>query len=325
MTSKNIIRMTIVLVVLVVISLLIPKFVYRSSRRKAYQNTQSSMWKKIMVHTAQETYTLMQHHDEWNVLSSSFVYVADETAVTGLIEGVSQLEVGSIISSNKDRHDMFEVTDEKGAHVQLFAGDKEVPEVDFYLGKTAQDYMTSYLRFNGEDDVYYATGLQSYLIKKDLDRWRNRRLGARAAEDIEKIILTEGKNTQTIVLDAGTWRYNDREVAESDVQPLAKTLGSLHASALISPEEEQETAQLLTDPHAQLEIHEAGKQIILTFFTGPSAEGAQPEEYSVKKADEAGIFKIRAGTYDSINNNFDTIKTASEKLPEPEPEPEQNP
>lgn len=313
MSIKNLIRMAVVLALLIGISIIVPKIIYRGSNKNIFTDIQSNHWKKIIINHGQDETVLSLKNGIWKVSISSYVYNADATAVNMLIEAVGKLELGEVISNNKKRHDIFEVTDVSGARLRLFSDDMVNPQEDFYLGKATPDYTNYYFRRAGEDDVYHSRGIPSYQVKKKFKNWRNRSLGVKDREGVNKIILTEGDIIQAVILEADRWTYNGKEIDPSSVQSLLGRATAFNALDLVKPDEEEAVRKTLIKTRAEVVISGAGEEIAIVLY--PSAE---EKKYYALKDGEPGIFIIHENILNNIKKDLVKIQEAAEKLPETE-------
>lgn len=325
MSGKNLVRLLIVLAVLIGISLIVPRFMYRKTSKQVFAGIAADQLVRIVIKDKnEEEITLRKSDTTWQVITSSYNYLADKGSVQTILDAVKKLKIKDIISSNEKRHSRFEVTPGSGTHVRFYTSRRDPPRASFYIGKATPDYTNFYLRFEEEKEVYYSSGFSRYLVNKSLDRFRNRRIGATESNAVDNIVLIEGDRKQVLQRDGERWEYNDKEAEQKDVNSLVAKISSLNASTLVAPEDENKVRKDFPEKaELSLTIHEAGKKITLQFFPIKDKKKKETDKYHVLKKEENGIFIIHAFTINNIKDDFEKIKKATEKPPVEEKPPEE--
>ena len=117
---------------------------------------------------------LFKENEEWKVESEGSKYNADQSSANRMIAELNTMKPKSVAASNKDRWEQFEVTDSLGTRVKLFKGTDLLANV--IIGKFSFSQprnMTSYVRLNGEKEVYGVDGMLGMSFNRNLDAFRD--------------------------------------------------------------------------------------------------------------------------------------------------------
>jgi hypothetical protein len=112
-------------------------------------------------------------HGFWN-MTQPVADRANPNMVGQIEDGLAQMKLVDLISSQSSKFTSFEIGDIQAAHVRAYAGDEL--QADVYIGKVTPDRQHVYVREAGSDNVYSATGgaaLES-LRTRDVDTYRSR-------------------------------------------------------------------------------------------------------------------------------------------------------
>lgn len=162
---------------------------------------------------------LEKEADGWIVIEGENRFPADTEAVQKALDQTRDLEATQIVSKNPEKHVSFQVNASQQAMV---AGDqggqkpftmgtmgtevimKTADGTDvahFFIGKNGSvDFMTTYIRKDGQDEVLLTNGyLKMIYGKGNATAWKNLTLCALEVDEIERISLHS--NNQTITLE----------------------------------------------------------------------------------------------------------------------------
>jgi hypothetical protein len=156
-----------------------------------------------------------------------FDYQAQEQAVQSLLTVLEDLELQDVVSSNPDNQGLFEV-DSTGTLVQAWDGDKQV--MDLVVGKATPDYAHTYVRREGQDEVYRAVGMLTYNFNKKPDDWRDKTILNVNRDDIRRVELRYPKDDVDVVLarqdSVWTVSVDGKDAAPADSMTVATLLGA---------------------------------------------------------------------------------------------------
>jgi hypothetical protein len=316
-----------ILAVLIVMSIVIPRIAYRSNTKKPCAGIPSEQIARIKLFSNGQTILFEKDADIWRVTCASSVYTADAEAVQTILDSAQALEIKEVVSSNPERQDRFEVSPAKGTRIQLFMRGKETPGVDFYLGKALPDYMHFYLRFEGSNSIHSSLGFSSYIVKKQPDGWRNRKLGSPDKKLIESIAIEQKSVIDTVKKENGSWYYNAKQLDEATVAPLIDRVSPFMASDVVPSADEPAIMNDITaarQSDMKLTILSAGgtdTNLVLDFFPYRPQKAKDPEKYYVTKSNENGVFIVNPGILGLIRDDLKRVQEASAKPAAPPPAP----
>ncbi len=95
---------------------------------------------------------------------------ADPAVVIRAIDTLLALPIKSPVSTNPDKHALFEITDEALLVTLLDSQNKKLGAV--YVGKQGTTPFSTYVRRQGENDVFLVSQDLSSLFKQTLDEWK---------------------------------------------------------------------------------------------------------------------------------------------------------
>jgi hypothetical protein len=98
--------------------------------------------------------------------SAETLKLADREKVKRFLEKVGKMKREAVVSKKRAKHSIFGV--DRGTRIKIWQG--EEPLVSFILGKRGPDFISSYLRIEGKDDVFLVE--EAPYIEKRESRWR---------------------------------------------------------------------------------------------------------------------------------------------------------
>lgn len=112
---------------------------------------------------------LIKDGKRWKAVQQNVSGAADKNAVTSLLSTLASLKPERIVSRKKEKWDTYNTGDTTGTKVTIFRGSDE--EHNVVIGKESGG--NTYLRRNGEDEVYAASGYLSGVFDKRFSNWRD--------------------------------------------------------------------------------------------------------------------------------------------------------
>jgi LysM repeat protein len=226
-------RTPILLVALLLVLAAIVMFVIPSGdeRESSYQATpislkvDSASIVKVEIQRPAKSITIENVGGKWTITSPGY-YAADPNAVTRVIGGLARLKIGSLISSNPEKANLFQV-DSMGT--RLTVSDRSGHTASVIIGKMGPSYAEVYFRMPNSKDVYLAEGLDTWTLNKDLKDWRDHTINSLPAETFKEVSYTIGPKQYTFEHDSTGWKTNGATVASTEISPLVNTLSSLRA------------------------------------------------------------------------------------------------
>lgn len=150
---------------------------------------------------------------------------ADTTTVMRLVRQVDDMELESIVSTNPDRFDRFEV-DTAGMELTIEWGTRRL---DLVVGKMGPDFQSRYVRLDGDNRVMLAKGVPN--LSARLDQWRDKTLWTYPSGAVSSVSITREGETYGVARSASGWSLvtGSQEVAadSAEVQRFVDRLGSV--------------------------------------------------------------------------------------------------
>jgi hypothetical protein len=159
--------------------------------------------------------------EEWLLSSNGVQYNAGIDAIANIVGLLNQLSTESVVATQPDKWEKYEVDEQKAIRVKLYAGDDIAGDLligkfDFEQipaaqpGRQPQTKMTSYVRPAEEDKVYAVNGILRSNFQGGAKPFRNRNvLSVDNLHDINLVSLS-GSNMQIELLkkDTASWTIN---------------------------------------------------------------------------------------------------------------------
>ncbi|MDO8527043.1 MAG: DUF4340 domain-containing protein [Deltaproteobacteria bacterium] len=143
--------------------------------------------------------SLQKENGEWKING----HKADAGKVGLALDNLIDLSKVSLAGTNPEKHSLFEV-DATGLQLKLF--DAQAEELVFvYLGKTGPAFTESFLRKEGENEVYLVSRALRSAFPADVNTWRDRTIWDIAAANITEIKIEHAKKLLFLKKDEGKW------------------------------------------------------------------------------------------------------------------------
>lgn len=147
------------------------------------------------------TITLEKQAGVW-MLSSPMRYRADDAAVASALSSGRKIDLKDVVSTNVQKRSVFQV-DSSGTLVRLY--EHGAPKVAFWIGKPSASYTETYVRRDGSDEVYLASGLFSSVFSRRTNEWRDKTILRTDEQSISEVTLRFGDTTLSLVRKDSLW------------------------------------------------------------------------------------------------------------------------
>jgi hypothetical protein len=232
--------------------------------------------------------------DEW-VVASEDDYPADEEGIRECLEMIKNLDTANLVSSDPDKQDRFEISDEKGIRVKILAsGDK--PLADFLIGKRGPTYRSYYFRETGHNNIYLAYENLLDSFNREHSTWKDKTIFDFPSEDARELNIKSDEGSIKLVknLEEDAWGLVEGEervkAKKWTVNDMVSSLAKLKTQEF--PEEKDMKETGLEAPEKQVSVKLAdGTEY--TLLVGDEKESSG--KLYVKRADSPTIFLI--GSY----------------------------
>ena len=226
--------------------------------------TTEGVTKIEIVSPAGENDVTLERDDVWE-LSYPIEYTADDKAIERLFTYLTDMKFVTVVSENPQKQDIFEVTEETGRDIKIYAGDKLV--LHFFVGKTDQTNMNTYIREANSDKVFAVQGNISYVFNRPIDQWRDKAIVSIPENDLQQLEVTWGDTTVVYTLIDTLWSIvqDDEymELHQNKLFSIIRAFSPLRASGF-----QDEPVELdWGDPDVVLDIHSlSGNEYVCRFI-----------------------------------------------------------
>ncbi len=159
-------------------------------------------------------------------------FKADSTHIVTAMEKLSDIKMGDVISTNKDKQPLFELDSAKGTFVQLYGkNDKFVGTI--VIGKTGTTWSENYVRLIDSKEVYSVPGTIKYSFFTEFKKWRDKTVIKLDPSTISKIeIASKEKGEITIEaandsIGAKIWNITTPETVPADKKAVTDLITSI--------------------------------------------------------------------------------------------------
>ncbi len=177
------------------------KFQSKTQETPLFPGLNTDQTVRVEIITPTKRTVLVRRGKKWLVATSGN-YPADVRIVNIFFRRLKSLSVGEVVTDKPQKHSTFKV-DGTGIKVKLF-GDGENLQAAFYVGKTDDDYVDTYLRKEGEDKVLVIhDNIQQIFVPYE---WRSHYLFHFQPGDIREVVITYPEKVIRIKQrEDGTW------------------------------------------------------------------------------------------------------------------------
>lgn len=127
----------------------------------------------------------------WTATQAGFTVDAQPTGVKGLLSNLANVPVDRVVTKSPEKWVDYEVDETNGTRVVALQKGKTL--ADFIVGRFNFDQMsrsaTSYVRKNGENEVFAVDGFLGMSFNRDFDSFRDKEILHTAKEDITHLNL----------------------------------------------------------------------------------------------------------------------------------------
>jgi hypothetical protein len=256
----------------------------------------------------QET-ILVKQDNRWLVSTASNI-PADPESVTNLLDQITRIKKGDLISQQPEKFGQFQV-DDSGLLVEV-TDEKEKSLVSFYVGKLGSDFDSFYLRSAGNNDVLLINkNLRPIFYRSD---WRKKTVFDFDADEVQDLTLEYDDQRFRLTKQGEDWQLIQPEEAAAQnrtVNAILNTLNRLRIDDYV--EDQQELSQYgLDKPWFKIKATLVyGTD--LSLWAGNKKEAAKV--YYAKQEDEEYIFTLSANQVDNMKKKLSDLKQEEKASP----------
>lgn len=174
-----------------------------------------------------EKVKLVKKNDTWMLKLEDKMVQADQGTILDLLDQLTALKTKVVAAQSKSKWADYEVTDSLATRIIVNEGKK--PLVDLLVGKFSYQQpkgqnpymqqqnikMTSYVRLNGENEVYAVDGYLSMMINRQAKTYRDNSILTGNPENWKKLIFTyPGDSSFNLIKQNNVWMV-DGAIADS--------------------------------------------------------------------------------------------------------------
>jgi hypothetical protein len=227
MKPKTTLLLAAVLVVLAGIAVL-----SQNARKRSFESAGGAIFPEfnsgkaeaISIEGKNKPVELRKQGNGW-VVATEGSHEADPKAVKGILDAMDKFTTATLVSTTPEKQSSFQV-DSTGIPVRIDQGGKAVAQ--FIVGKPGPDYMSTYVRPQGQNRVYQVPVYLRSLVDKGSETWRNQVMLDVTPSDVASYTTRNSKETVTLEKDAsGTWKMTAPFEAPAKADVVSMVLGSL--------------------------------------------------------------------------------------------------
>lgn len=263
----------------------------------------------IEVKSPAKTIVLKKNEEGW-LISETDGFTADPQLINNALDTIAGLLPDTIASRNPEKQDIFEVTPAKGVEVKVSDAQQNIL-AHFYIGKTASDFFSSYLRKEGSDEVLQVGSITA-TFDKDSKAWRDKTVLTFPPDSVTRLLLKT--TTDEIVLERdeeGEWEITQPVRAPAKNEMLTNILRTLSSlKALDFAKDYDSTTYELDTPQITVTVilkDQEEKRLLI----GKMDE--EKSQYYAKNQAKKTIFLIGKFQFDTVNKTVEDLKEKGKK------------
>lgn len=149
----------------------------------------------IKIEKAGNILNINKKDETWGITDKN--YPADADAVSKMLDIIKDLRLTALVSENQDLQ-RYELDDEN--RITVTAGNDARTLRKFEIGKTASSYRHTFIRINGDDNVYHAAKSFRRDFDKSVDELRDKSVLSFDKKEITGLILEKDGIKKELVL-----------------------------------------------------------------------------------------------------------------------------
>jgi len=265
--------------------------------RKAFPNIIGDKIEKVQIHYSDKDIILEKRDGKFLVTSLENA-PADNQSVTDILGDLTNLEIGELISTNKDKWPLFEV-DNQAVNVKFTVAGKDY---EIWIGKYGPDFQSNYIRVGSEVQTYLiGKNIRNDFLKNEL---RDLTIVNLNTLEIEEIQLSYQNALIRVKKDGAGWKNeNDsKEVNNEKVNTFLSKLSPLKAGNLLSSKEAKGTD--FKNPYLTIKLVSSKQQETELVFGGKNKEG----DYFVHTNFNGATYTLSSGNLASFPKSIKDLQ-----------------
>jgi hypothetical protein len=294
-----------VLVVIFLITSLHPKEVTQGAV-PLFPGTKPVFDKFEIKNPRTELVVLEKQGDSWQI-TKPFKYKASQKAIDQMIDGLTNIMIDGIVTSEVSEQKRFGVDDSTGVALTAYSGGKKVLEV--ILGNFTPDLSHNYARMNNSKDVSLWRGVFSRAAIRESDDWRDKTIYSFNEGDITSIKATEAKKTRELTLSDSTWVYKEngkeKPVDQSKVRQFVAFLSSMSCDAFPREVDIPRAGSTKPDATVSFKVRNGDTHTFDVWLPDKNDKNG----YLLRKENGDMLFRFMESNGSQLTMNYDKLKS----------------
>lgn len=269
---------------------------------------------------------ILEKKEEWMVIDGDKEYLADQENIDSLLTKMSEWEKAELASKNVEKHDIFEVSEEKGLHIVVTnLEDQEI--ANFWVGKASTSWQSQYVRIQGADEVLLVQEPIKFLFDKPINEFRDKTILKFEAEKVSLLAVKTPEEKVVLKKVDNSWIMTEPLESKADGSKISDAVQAL--ANLKAAEFGQKFVESAGYGVYGLEEAEAYAKIYIEFEDGGSSVlfiGAHKEDKVMRYARVEGnetIFLINQSIFNKFVLKSEDLVMEGEEEEEEETEEEE--
>ena len=254
---------------------------------------------KIVINDGLSEKTIKKGDDGLWVVSDDGTnfWKTDKSKIDEVLENVTKdLTTDNLASESKDKHEKFEVTETLGTKVSVYTNGAE-PAGVFFVGKQGPDYISTYVRRDGDEKVYRIPIQLTTIYGRETNGWRDKHLWEFVPSSVTEAYFKFAENAFRVKKEAEEWQLLEPETGKANgvkIESELKALSELEGAGYVVKTLEEAG---LDKPESEIRLKMADGGEIAVFISAENegyydayVEGKPESILHIPKADIGTLF-----------------------------------
>ncbi len=243
--NKNLTIILLVLVVLVVIDPLVTEHNAQADFKDILISTDSSKIGAVTIFQGKypsEKIILKRQNNKWTVIYGDKTWPADADKIREVLETLTDLRPTQVMGKGEKAWKTYAVTDSSATQIIVYnVKGKKIAHL--YLGETessqtqrnyhAQPEIATYVRLQGDKNVYLIPHVLSVTFVSDPLQYRNNNLTPTAPPKVSRIKINTGGKTFVVQNKNGSWYLDDAKADSLNCERYVRLLAKVESNDYI--------------------------------------------------------------------------------------------
>lgn len=276
---------------------------------------QQQLKKMEIVSSGTTSQLLPDLNGVWTILDEDKSFPADAKAVETMLTKIKELKKADIVSTNPDKQNIYQV-DAQGTEVKLYYDDAD-PRYHFFIGKNGPDFFSTFVRLDGQNEVFLVPEYLKSHFDKTPKTWKDRTLIAVEKERLTSLRIEKGDGSVLEFKKTGaSWNITQPQESPADTQKVERLLNSLARYVAT------DYAEVLDPPDYGFE--KPSMKLVVGLDDGTTKTVLLGKEkdttgYYAKTEDRDWVFVVPKYRYTSFDKTWEEFKAEPTPVPEPPP------